>query len=318
MATSLLLQYLLSLAVVGVACWLALHLAKSFRLYFLSSYLGYLVAFGIVFILNQIVTDLSADVLRNIPPHALDPVYILFGLVAFPLFAIAWYFALSFAAGILDEELSPPIRIVYLILWAVLFGIFLVRIQFALHQQSLPPFVRILNKGSVPVAGVIPIVIYVYFLVRAARRTRSEEKAGLMKFGAVSLACYLLIVVATILPREGRLFPWAASFLLGAALLSPVLVLKGILSRSYRPIPPGSFEGPKLGTLCEQCGLSTREEEILGLLLRGKSNKEIERDLFISPHTVRNHIHNIYKKLGVGSRLQLMNFARTRLEGKNQ
>jgi len=44
---------------------------------------------------------------------------------------------------------------------------------------------------------------------------------------------------------------------------------------------------------------------------------EIERDLFISPHTVRNHIYNIYQKLGVGSRLQLMNFVRTRYEEPN-
>lgn len=52
------LMYLLSLAVVGAACWEALRLAKSYRHYFLSSYLGYLVAFGIVFILNLVATDL--------------------------------------------------------------------------------------------------------------------------------------------------------------------------------------------------------------------------------------------------------------------
>lgn len=102
-----------------------------------------------------------------------------------------------------------------------------------------------------------------------------------------------------------------------AALLSPVLVLRSLLSQCYRPVPPETLEGRKLGGLIEQCGLSNREGEILSLLLRGKSNKEIERDLFISPHTVRNHIYNIYQKLGVGSRLQLMNLVRTRFEEPN-
>jgi len=313
MPLSLLFQYLLSLTFVGVACWLTLRLAKSFRLYFLSSYLGYLIAIGIVSILNLVVTDLAADVLKNLPPRSLDPVYILFGLVAFPLFAISWYFALSFAVGILDEEISPPGRIVYIILWAVLFGVFLVRIQFALHQQSLPPSVRILNRGSGLVAGVIPIAIYVYFLVRAARRPRSGERAGLMMIGAVSLAGYALLIAAAVIPQSGRSFRWAVPLMLGAAILSPVLFLRRFLRRCYRPIPPDSFEGSKLGELCTRCGLSTREGEILALLLRGKGNKEIERDLFISPHTVRNHIHNIYQKLGVGSRLQLMNFVLERL-----
>jgi len=305
--------YLLSLAVVAAACRQALRLAKTFRLYFLSSYLGYLVAVGIVFILNLVVTDLSGVVLRDIPPQGMIPVYILFGLVAFPLFAIAWFFALSFTAGALDEELSPSVRITYILLWLVLFGIFLLRIQLALRQQSLPPSARILDKGAGLAAGVIPIAIFIYMMVRAGRRSLSEERAGLVRFGAVSLAGYLLLIAAMIIPQFGLPFSWASPLVLGIALLSPVLVLKGFLSHFYRPIPPGAFEGPKLGAFCERSGLSSRESEILGLLLRGKSNKEIERDLFISPHTVRNHIHNIYQKLGVGSRLQLMNFVRERL-----
>ena len=309
-----LLIYLLSLAAVAAACRQALKLAKAFRLYFLSSYLGYLVAVGIVFILNLVVTDLSTEVLRDIPPQGLIPVYILFGLVAFPLFAIAWYFALTFAAGILDEELSPAVRIAYILLWGVLFGIFLLRIQLALRHQSLPPSARFLDKGSGLIAAVIPVAIFIYMMVRAGRRSRSEERAGLVKLGAVSLAGYLALVASIIILQVGLPFRLAAPVLLGIALLAPVLVLRGFLSRFYRPIPAGTFEGPALGSLGERCGLSNREGEILGLLLRGKSNKEIERDLFISPHTVRNHVHNIYQKLGVGSRLQLMNFVRTRIE----
>ena len=60
--------------------------------------------------------------------------------------------------------------------------------------------------------------------------------------------------------------------------------------------------------------LSAREVEILDLLLKGKSNKDMERDLFISHHTVRNHVHNIYQKLNISSRLQLMNLIRTWVE----
>jgi DNA-binding CsgD family transcriptional regulator len=98
-------------------------------------------------------------------------------------------------------------------------------------------------------------------------------------------------------------------------MLSPVLALKNFLVRFYRPIPPGTFEGPKMSSLCEHYQLSNREGEILNLLLKGKSNKEIEKDLFISPHTVRNHIYNIYQKLGIGNRLQLMSLVRDWIDG---
>lgn len=52
--------------------------------------------------------------------------------------------------------------------------------------------------------------------------------------------------------------------------------------------------------------ISKREAEILRLLLAGKSNKEIEDALFIAMATVKIHVHNIFRKVKVGSRLQLL------------
>lgn len=96
--------------------------------------------------------------------------------------------------------------------------------------------------------------------------------------------------------------------------LAPVLVLRNILSRYGRPLHAKTFTALRMQQFREHFKLSTREGEILDLLLKGKSNKEIERGLFISHHTVRNHVHNIYQKLGISSRLQLMNLVRTWLE----
>jgi DNA-binding CsgD family transcriptional regulator len=52
--------------------------------------------------------------------------------------------------------------------------------------------------------------------------------------------------------------------------------------------------------------ISDREQEVLKLMLEGKSNKEIEDILYVSPHTVKNHIYNIYKKLNVKNRTQIV------------
>ena len=51
--------------------------------------------------------------------------------------------------------------------------------------------------------------------------------------------------------------------------------------------------------------LSKREREISGLVVQGFLNKEIAEKLFISDQTVKNHLHNIFEKLGVSSRLEL-------------
>ncbi len=53
--------------------------------------------------------------------------------------------------------------------------------------------------------------------------------------------------------------------------------------------------------------ISPREREIISLVLRGYSRKEIGERLFISSRTVKNHVYNIYQKTGVVNRVQLLN-----------
>jgi HD-GYP domain-containing protein (c-di-GMP phosphodiesterase class II) len=78
--------------------------------------------------------------------------------------------------------------------------------------------------------------------------------------------------------KSGRLDPEAVAAVLGAA--------------GHRV--PRRREGP--------AGLTPREVEVLRLLARGLSNKEIARELVISPSTVSNHVEHIYAKIGASNR----------------
>jgi DNA-binding CsgD family transcriptional regulator len=53
-------------------------------------------------------------------------------------------------------------------------------------------------------------------------------------------------------------------------------------------------------------GLSPREEEVLRLVVRGLSNRQISQRLFISENTVQRHLSNIFEKVGVRSRRELV------------
>ena len=55
--------------------------------------------------------------------------------------------------------------------------------------------------------------------------------------------------------------------------------------------------------------LTTREREIVRLVAQGHRNKDMAATLFISEQTVKNHLHNIFEKLGVSDRLELALYA---------
>ena len=58
-------------------------------------------------------------------------------------------------------------------------------------------------------------------------------------------------------------------------------------------------------TFTEIFNISDREEEVLFLLIKGLSIKEIGEKLFISPGTVKNHVLKIYAKTGAHTRIEL-------------
>jgi len=63
-----------------------------------------------------------------------------------------------------------------------------------------------------------------------------------------------------------------------------------------------------LDSIYDKYNISKREQDIVKLILDGKSNKEIEAALFISYHTVKNHVYNLYKKLEIKNRYELVHF----------
>jgi len=68
-------------------------------------------------------------------------------------------------------------------------------------------------------------------------------------------------------------------------------------------LPPNLLMRPRID---EKNELSEHQKNILSLLARGHANKSIAFELGISEGTVKQHIHSIYKKLGITSRTQAL------------
>jgi len=57
-------------------------------------------------------------------------------------------------------------------------------------------------------------------------------------------------------------------------------------------------------------GLTNREQQVVGLISRGLTNKEIASELQLAEHTVRNHIHRMLRQVGATHRLAVVDICR--------
>ncbi|MEK9712408.1 MAG: LuxR C-terminal-related transcriptional regulator [Thalassolituus sp.] len=86
----------------------------------------------------------------------------------------------------------------------------------------------------------------------------------------------------------------------------PRHLMAALIERSrQRPRRVASFSGL----------LTKREEQILRLTATGATNTEVAEALNVSMHTVKTHVYNLFKKIGVTNRIQAVNWAKEHMEG---
>jgi DNA-binding NarL/FixJ family response regulator len=87
----------------------------------------------------------------------------------------------------------------------------------------------------------------------------------------------------------------------GDALLSP-LATRALITRFLK----APKQGAQLASPEQLSGLTAREREVMALAAEGQSNHEIAEKLFVSPLTVRTHVHRAMMKLNARDRAQLV------------
>ncbi|GIU95306.1 MAG: DNA-binding response regulator [Gaiellaceae bacterium] len=85
----------------------------------------------------------------------------------------------------------------------------------------------------------------------------------------------------------------------------PATLRQALEGNVRTPVGGTESEPPQVKSL----GLTERELTILGALARGLSNDEIAKELWVAPQTVKFHLTNIYRKLGVKNRTEATRLA---------
>lgn len=161
------------------------------------------------------------------------------------------------------------------------------------------------------------VIIWIYFsrVVRCgicSGGTAIGINRGFIQAGVV--LGNLLAMGTPTLMAEGHLSLAFVAFFLSVVTTSIVLIvlsktdeLEKIMGREPRPSAKGSTDYDGIcDKLAENYSLTSREREILGYLVRGRSLPYIRETLVLSKNTVGTHVRNIYRKLDVHSKQDLL------------
>lgn len=288
------------------------QLSLSSKLYkhsYLKTYGLHILALNLIVISMTVTRYFKVNILSgargfgSISPGTIGDGLFIFrkGVEYFGIIAVS-FFLVKILYQIQKKALNKLIRNIYIpmmILSAFAFGTGLTAFLINKDESWLRLFCTIIW------GGVILFVIVVFALKFFVKRASVYEKdPALLLFLYFYLIILSLFFVQNLFNYSGKnlvmmIFVWFMN-------LFPFYWSKYKLQMENSNGFALNIHRENIENLISEYSITGREQEILECILRGFSNREIQKHYFLSPHTVKNHNHNLYKKLGVRNRIELM------------
>lgn len=171
------------------------------------------------------------------------------------------------------------------------------------HLQVSAP-----ESGFLMILLVFLWLVYAIFAAGKCKDPLLKKNIRLFSYLTIGSMAVLMLFLFSII-FGGMEFLWIfalTSFLFFGMNVPGFFVLKTWFKRSKGRVQDYCLP-ENLSRLKDQYHLSPREQEIISLVLNGSTNRDIANQVYISLETVKKHLYNVYKKIGVKNRLQLMN-----------
>jgi DNA-binding NarL/FixJ family response regulator len=195
------------------------------------------------------------------------------------LFAVG-FFLLPFSTGLIFEGIG----VLFFIATGLIYMLFILATIDIAHHASVHPFVIIAAWGA---CYGVPRVLY--YVTQSFLANHVDPSASVFALSLISMLGIVVIVALLLGDRPAGLRPIFFS-----------------LSHPADFLDRAASIDESCKQLAEQHGLTTRELEILILICNGRSKGYIADTLYISENTVKAHTKNVYAKLSVHSKEDLM------------
>jgi len=168
----------------------------------------------------------------------------------------------------------------------------------------------IIFKSSIYIEFIIIISFYLFWRKSKINNSRIKIcKTSIIYYITTQIIPMLIFSNIFSLYSDQQLQLWVLIFSMKIIYILSISIWIKFIYLNYAQNTPNIIKNNnKFKPIYTQYKISKREAEIIEFLIDGKTANEIKEDLFISYHTVKNHISHIYKKLNVKSRYELVKF----------
>lgn len=276
----------------------------------LRYYFYHLLLAGLLALLGKPFPVLIASFARMEAVQA-DRLYLMFDrLLAKPLWIGALYLLVKCLAAMAGRKPARSFTIVYFCLGGGLLAVAWMSMITFLRTDFMPASGQIFSQVFNYLDVFFPLIVFGWGIFVLSPATSGTERQGLRTFswiGLVTRAVFWSLILLS--------FSFTVPFLFGVVLPVPALLYLSAHLKKTSPQGPMAEANPEsLETFYFKHDITPREKEIITLVCAGRGNQAIADALFISIHTVKRHVNQVYRKVGVRNRVQLANAVRAALQ----
>jgi DNA-binding CsgD family transcriptional regulator len=222
-----------------------------------------------------------------------------------PFLFVSWIMLLNMACSMFGKAFKP--------VWYALHGAVFVLLLAGswLVVTLLPADSRAANLGFVEAGAMVGVELFYFALFlalvwRFRLAADADRRRVLLTFAALLAGAYAVRSLLAGLVLVDERLGVVALLAVHASNLPPLLYLRAQADRVFSPVKAETVTKVGMEHVFERYGVTKREQQVVQKICLGKTNKQIAEELFISLQTVKDHTHRIYSKIGVNSRMQLV------------
>ncbi len=303
------IAFIFCLAIAIAAGWIGYQFIGTYRNDFHKNYFYYLLTFygfAIYGLWAQIIVRalvagrITGTGLAGMIGHFLT-------VLSLPFLFISWLMLVKMGYSLVNGVPRKKVIKIHLSFLAAAIVLSWVAFYLMAGESTLPGNIMVYAAIAAVLVGELAYLLnFMYMVKKGYTRLDTTGRNIASRFVLLMFIGWVLRAACLPFMPAGSWYPAPLMLVFFLSVFLPLFYLKRRSDSIFTPVFAGHPSEEKKILLFAKYEITKREREIVNKICEGKTNQQIADELFISLQTVKDHTHRIYTKIGIHSRLKLV------------